>query len=98
MPTSVTLLPIILFCDNQSAIALTANNSFHAHSKHIDLCYHSICENVEQKNISIVYKSTNNMTADIFTKALAKPKTEQFRKAIGVNAPRGGVLDSVRGV
>ena len=34
--------PTILYCDNQAAIALTKDGSFHAHTKHIDIRYHFI--------------------------------------------------------
>jgi hypothetical protein len=34
--------PTTLYCDNQSAIALTKNNQFHACTKHIDIHYHFI--------------------------------------------------------
>jgi hypothetical protein len=78
--------PITLYCDNQSTITLTANNSFHAKSKHIDICYHSIRKTVESKDIAIKYKPTDAMTADIFTKALPKPKVQLFRSAMGVSA------------
>jgi hypothetical protein len=30
----------VLFCDNQSAIHLSKNASFHSRSKHIEVCYH----------------------------------------------------------
>ena len=32
--------PLILNCDNQGAIALTKDNKFHMHTKHIDVHYH----------------------------------------------------------
>lgn len=32
--------PATLFGDNQSAIALTRDGSYHARTKHVDVCYH----------------------------------------------------------
>src|SRR5713101_2054527 len=34
--------PTTLFSNNQSAIALTQDHQYHAHSKHIDIQYHFI--------------------------------------------------------
>src|SRR5882762_5107392 len=34
--------PVDIFCDNQSAIALTQDYQYHAHTKHIDIHYHFI--------------------------------------------------------
>jgi arginyl-tRNA--protein-N-Asp/Glu arginylyltransferase len=38
-----------LFCDNQSAIHLAKNSSFHSRTKHIDVRYHWIREVVSSK-------------------------------------------------
>ena len=56
--------------DNKSCILLTKHNKFHARSKHIDIKYHHIREQVEMDNLAIRYKGTEEMTADIFTKGL----------------------------
>ena len=37
-----TLPVTTLFSDNQSAITLTKEHQYHAHTKHIDVCYHFI--------------------------------------------------------
>ena len=34
--------PTVLFCDNQSAIVLSANPRFHSRSKHIEIRYHYV--------------------------------------------------------
>ena len=39
----ITLEPITLFSDNQSAIALTKDHQYHPRTKHIDICFHFIC-------------------------------------------------------
>ena len=41
--------PIVLYSDSQSAIALTKDGSYHAHTKHIDIRYHFICFEVQKK-------------------------------------------------
>lgn len=37
-----TIVDAHLFCDNTSAIKLTHNSIFHAHSKHIELHHHYV--------------------------------------------------------
>lgn len=59
-----------LNCDNQSAITLAKDNKFHAHTKHIDIRYHFICEAVEDNKIELQYIPTNENIADLFTKPL----------------------------
>ena len=44
---------LILNCDNQGAIALTKDNKFHMHTKHIDVHYHFICEEVEDRKDAV---------------------------------------------
>ena len=34
--------PMMLYCDNQSAIALMKDHQYHARTKHIDVCFHFI--------------------------------------------------------
>jgi len=36
------LEPVVIYCDNQSCIKLSANPVFHDRSKHIDIRYHHI--------------------------------------------------------
>ena len=60
--------PLTLNCDNQRAIALVKDNKFHSRTKHIDLCYHFICEAVDNRKITMNYIPMSKNIADIFTK------------------------------
>jgi len=75
--------PIILFCDNQSAIALTKDGQYHAHTKQISTRYHFIREMVENRVIVLVYCPTTTMVADTLTVAtivrVARPNRVIFR-------------------
>ena len=82
--------PLNVNCDNQGAIALAKDNKFHACTKHIDICYHFIREAVEDKKIAVKYIPTDDNTADIFTKPLAKPKFHHFVKLLGLQAIEAG--------
>jgi hypothetical protein len=57
--------------DNQGALALVKNPHLHERSKHIDICYHYICDLAEKKRLEIEYVPTAEMSANGFTKPLA---------------------------
>ena len=77
--------PILLHCDNQSAISLTrSQGQFHARTKHIDIRWHFIKFCVEDGTINIVYCPTEDMTADILTKPLSLQKVKKFTAALGL--------------
>ncbi|GJS49932.1 retrovirus-related pol polyprotein from transposon TNT 1-94 [Tanacetum coccineum] len=61
---------IPLYYDNKSAIALCCNNVQHSRSKHIDVRYHFIKEQVKNKVVEPYFVKTEYQLADIFTKAL----------------------------
>ena len=67
-------LPLMLCCDNFSALALASNPIFHAHTKHIEVDYHYICEKVLAKELKLNFISTLDQLTDIFTKALPSPR------------------------
>ena len=61
-----------LYCDNQSAIALSKDNVDHPRSKHVDIRYHFTREAQENEEINVIYIRTSDMVADFLTKALPK--------------------------
>ena len=71
-------------CDNESAVKLASNPIFHARTKHIEVRHHFIREKVLSEEIALTSVRTNEQVADIFTKALVKPKFLFFRDALGV--------------
>jgi hypothetical protein len=75
-----------LFCDNQSAIALSRDGMYHSRSKHIDIRFHFIRDVVSQNIASVMYCPTNEMTADMLTKALTCPKLQCFASSAGLHA------------
>ena len=60
--------PITLYCDNMSSIQLANNPVFHTRTKHIEVHYHYLQEKVLAHEIDLVYVSTHEQLADIFTK------------------------------
>nr|GEW37071.1 retrovirus-related Pol polyprotein from transposon TNT 1-94 [Tanacetum cinerariifolium] len=61
---------ILIFCDSNSAIAISCNPVQHSRTKHTAVCYHFIKEHVEKGTIELYFVKTNYQLADIFTKAL----------------------------
>jgi hypothetical protein len=77
--------PIPLYCNTQSAIALAQNDNYHARTKHIDIRYHFIRYVIEQGHIHLIYCPTDEMTADILTKALPSIKAKHFASMLGLS-------------
>jgi uncharacterized membrane-anchored protein len=70
--------------DNQSTIKLAINPIHTNRSKHIDVRYHATRNYVQDGAIKIEYVSTNEMIADIMTKALGSTLQEKFVKLLGL--------------
>ena len=78
----------MIYCDNQSCIQIAKNPVFHARTKHIKIHYHYVREKVQAKEIELVYCSTEDQAADMFTKALSRDKFEKFRNIMNVKENR----------
>jgi hypothetical protein len=76
--------PMILRCDNQSAIALCKDSKFHARTKHMDIRYHHIREQVADGRLNVLYIPSTSNPADIFTKALPRKSHEVFVAKLGL--------------
>jgi hypothetical protein len=82
--------PVVLQIDNQSAISLCKNPVFHERSKHIDTRFHFIRDYVDAGSIDVQYVCTNEQLADILTKPLSRPKFQEMRDKVGVQAMKKG--------
>ncbi|GJY23281.1 hypothetical protein Tco_0396939 [Tanacetum coccineum] len=67
---------IPLYCNNKSAIALCYNNVQQSRSKHIDVRYHFMKEQVKNGVVELYFVRTEYQLADIFTKALLRERFE----------------------
>ena len=76
--------PVILYCDNTSAINISKNPVMHAKTKHIAIKYHYVRELVEDKEVKMEYINTKEQIANIFTKPLPKDAFEYLRGKLGV--------------
>ena len=56
----------------------------HKRTKHIDVRYHFLRDNVEKGLISMNFCATNKQIADIFTKAPSRDQFERSRLELGL--------------
>ncbi|KAJ4719028.1 Retrovirus-related Pol polyprotein from transposon TNT 1-94 [Melia azedarach] len=77
----------VVFCDNQSAIHLSKNSSFHAKSKHIDVRYHWLRDALNDNMFELEKIHTNHNASDILTKTLPREKLEVCCSIAGLENP-----------
>jgi hypothetical protein len=78
------LSKVPLLCDNESAICMADNPVEHSRTKHIDIRYHFLRDHQQKEDIEIVYVSTHNQLADIFTKPLDEKTFSKLRNELNI--------------
>ena len=76
--------PILIKEDNQGTIAVVNNPISHNRTKHIDIKFHYVREALEDNIVDLIYCPTEEMTADILTKPLARQQFETCRLKMGL--------------
>ena len=78
----------IVYQDNQSTMLLAKNGrqSSGKQTRHIEIRYYFITDQIERKNVTIKYCPTEDMVADFFTKPLQGKQFRKLRKII-MNIP-----------
>ena len=71
--------PIIINCNNISAINMSKNPVMHSRTKHIPIKYHFLREQVSEKVVKLEYVDTKEQVVDIFTKPIPKEAFEHLR-------------------
>ncbi|GJX08657.1 hypothetical protein Tco_0196589 [Tanacetum coccineum] len=77
---------IPMYCDNKSAIALCCNNVQHSRSKHIDIRYHFIKEQVDNGVVELYFVRIEYQLAEIFTKALCRERIQILIDKLGMRS------------
>ncbi|GJX27909.1 hypothetical protein Tco_0235988 [Tanacetum coccineum] len=75
---------ISLYCDSRSAIAIWCNHVQRSHTKHINVRYHFIKEQVERGIVKLYFVRTEYQLADIFTKSLSQERFEYLVGRLGM--------------
>ena len=76
--------PTLIYGDNQSSLALAEDAKAHQRSKHVDIQYHYIRQQVQDKRVFLSYVETQQMVADGLTKPLTAAKHAIFIKMLGL--------------
>jgi hypothetical protein len=74
-------------CDSTSAISVAKNPVLHSRTKHIEVRYHFLRDNVEKGNIDLIHVPTEKQLADILTKPLDQATFSRLREELGVVFP-----------
>ncbi|GJU15403.1 hypothetical protein Tco_1143369 [Tanacetum coccineum] len=75
-----------MYCDNKSVIGLCCNNDQHSRSKHIDIRFHFIKEQVENGVVELYFVNTEYQLANIFTKSLGRERIEFLINKLGMRS------------
>jgi hypothetical protein len=76
----------VVFCDNVSAVYLSANPVHHRRTKHIELDIHFVREQVALGHVRVLHVPTSQQFADIMTKGLPSTTFPEFRSSLCVGA------------
>jgi hypothetical protein len=71
-------------CDSTSAISVAKNPVLHSKTKHMEVRYHFLRDNVEKGKIALIHVPTHDQLADIFTKPLDQAPFTRLRGELGV--------------
>jgi hypothetical protein len=74
-----------LYTDNNGALLLANNPTFHERTKYIAVKYYYIRDLINKGILDLIYISTKEQKADNLTKPLDKIKFREFIRMLGLN-------------
>jgi hypothetical protein len=75
---------VMVYEDNQAAIRIAKNPQDHKRTKHIQVRYHYVRDQVRDDIFKLQYIPTADQLADLFTKALTGPRLRNLRSRLGI--------------
>ncbi|GJW22423.1 retrovirus-related pol polyprotein from transposon TNT 1-94 [Tanacetum coccineum] len=75
---------IPMYCNSKAAIAISCSPVQHSRTKHIDVRYHFIKEQVEKGIVELFFVGTEYQLADLFTKALSEDRFKYLVRRLGM--------------
>ncbi|GKF08654.1 ribonuclease H-like domain-containing protein, partial [Tanacetum coccineum] len=90
---TLLFIATLVYCDNVSAVYMSANPVQHQHTKHIEIDIHFVRNKVAAGHVRVFHVPSRFQYADIFTKGLPYPLFADFRSSLNVRkspAPTGG--------
>ncbi|GJV82433.1 retrovirus-related pol polyprotein from transposon TNT 1-94 [Tanacetum coccineum] len=88
---------IPMYCDSKAAIAISCNPVQHSRTKHIDVRYHFIKEQVEKGIVELFFVGTEYQLADLFTKALSEDRFKSLVRQLGMRCLTPDELEAMTG-
>ena len=73
-----------IFSDNQAAVSIVHHPEHHARTKHINIAHHFLQDLVQDAVLNLVYITSEDNLADIFTKPLPKKVHQDLMYEIGI--------------
>ncbi|GJZ07935.1 ribonuclease H-like domain-containing protein [Tanacetum coccineum] len=77
----------LVYCDNVSAVYMSANPVQHQRTKHIEIDIHFVRDMVKAGHVRVLHIPSRFQYADIFTKGLPSALFEDFRSSLSVHPP-----------
>ncbi|GJW26900.1 retrovirus-related pol polyprotein from transposon TNT 1-94 [Tanacetum coccineum] len=84
---------IPMYCDSKATIAISCNPIQHSRTKHIDVIYHFIKEQVKKGIVELFFVRTEYQLADLFTKALPEDRFKYLVRRLGMRCLTPEELD-----
>ena len=76
----------VIYCNNQSAIHLGKNATFHSKTKHIDVKYHWLRDALNDELFELEKIHTDHNGFDMLSKNLPRSKLEFCRSTVGMKS------------
>ena len=77
--------PMLICCDNKSALYISANPVLHERTKHMGIICQFVRDEITKGVIRTTHVSTHDQLADILTKALGRKEFDAFLLKLGIN-------------